>query len=188
MLYLTFFLIRFRLQLQAWINEINYTPGTETEDNFVEIAFHNSLDIDSFDVYLYNGANGKTYNILEGRYIAPTAMQEDNGIVFAAFHISIEDGLHANGDGMALYYSHPNNAGEVLQFISYGGTFLGADGAAETLQSSDIGVIDSSSLQLSVSVQGEGCHANDYQWGPTTLVSTPGEKNKNQILNCSWTM
>ncbi len=159
----------------AWINEFHYdNSGTDTGE-FIEIAGPAGLDLSSYSIELYNGANGNTYGTtinLNG--IIPN---QSNGIGTLSFNISpIQNG---NPDGFALI-----DSGTVLYFLSYGGSFTATNGTAAGMTSVDIGVTESGSdpSGLSLQLTGTGRQYHDFSWSAPAAES-PGGINAGQTIN-----
>ncbi|MGH7606010.1 MAG: lamin tail domain-containing protein, partial [Gemmatimonadales bacterium] len=82
-------------------------------------------------------------------------------------------------DGIALVGA----AGAVIQFLSYEGTFIAADGPAGGQASSDIGVAESSGTAAGDSLQlgGSGAAAGDFTWA-AAAPNTFGAVNTRQTF------
>lgn len=159
----------------AWINEFHYdNSGTDTGE-FIEIAGPAGLDLSSYSIELYNGANGNTYGTtinLNG--IIPN---QSNGIGTLSFNISpIQNG---NPDGFALI-----DSGTVLYFLSYGGSFTATNGTAAGMTSVDIGVSEPANTPVGQSLQltGTGRQYHDFSWSAPAAES-PGGINAGQTIN-----
>ena len=99
-------------------------------DEFIEIAHTGSIV--GYSVVLYNGSGGAVYSTITAP--TSTSLPDVNGIRYSVYDIAgIQNG---NPDGMALVA--PGNT--VLQFLSYGGTFVAVGGPANGMTSIDIGV------------------------------------------------
>lgn len=125
---------------QVFFSEIHYDNiGADVNEGF-EICAHPGIDLSTLKVLLYNGSNGEVYKeiVLSGNVV-------DSLPSFFWFSTSLQNGH----DGLALV----NSAGEVLQFISYEGSFMATDGAAAGLTAEDIAVEESSSTALDFSLQ-----------------------------------
>lgn len=141
------------------INEIHYdNTGTDTGEGF-EIAGTAGLDLTGYKVILYNGSNNQTYGStinLSGVFI-----DETNGFGFIWFDAGLQNGAP---DGLALIDPLDN----VLQFLSYEGVITAANGTAQGLTSTDIGVSQPGSTPV-----GETLQYNGSSWvGP--LANTKG--------------
>jgi len=154
----------------VWINEINYNPAGADSNEFVEIAGPAGADLSPYQLIWYNGANGEVYgsNVLTG-------VIDDEGCEFGA--VSFDTPSNQNGpDGFALV----SNGTVVLEFISYGGSFLATTGPAAGLDSTDIGVVQTGSDQNTVQLGGAGDTASEFTWEVAEL--SKGSLNTNQTI------
>jgi uncharacterized protein len=121
---------------KAFINELHYDNSGADKGEFVEIAGPAGTDVSGWQVVGYNGRDGQTYQ-LAGTFPQGTKLANAvSGLGFAALDTP---GIQNSKDGLALV----NAAGNVLDFISYGGTFTAAAGPAKGKESFDIGVAES---------------------------------------------
>jgi len=149
----------------AWINEFHYDNQGVDQDEFLEIAYTSGTDITSYKIVLYNGATGAVYNTID----IPDGASAGNSNI----NLSVVSGITIqNGpDGMALV----DGSNNVVEFLSYEGTFTATDGPAEGTISEDIGKSESASSATGLSLQryGDGCKGSDFDWwDPDT--ATPG--------------
>lgn len=160
-----------------WINEIHYDNAGADEDEGVEIAGIAGLDLAGWRVYGYNGDGGAFYSFISLSGVLPD-QQSGYGTLWFAY-AGLQNGAL---DGLALV----NPAGEVIQFLSYEGTFTATSGPALGMTSVDIGVSQepAPAIGLTLQLRGTGCAYADYTWeGP--VAQTRGFVNVNQILNCA---
>jgi len=166
--------------LRVWINEIHYDNIGADEGEFIEIAGLACTDLFGYNIELYGGANGQTYNntILGG-------MIPDEGDGFGAISFSIAGIQNSSPNGIALVQN-----GTVIQFLSYEGTVTATNGSAAGMTSTDIGVEESfpdfpvgSSLQLT----GTGTSYDDFTWVSPSPES-PGLINSGQTLQSNLTV
>ncbi len=156
----------------AWINEFHYDNVGGDTGEFVEIAGTAGLDLTGWRLVGYNGNGGREYDTvpLEG-----SIPDQQNGLGTLAFAFP---GLQNGGsDGIALIDAADN----VVQLLSYEGSFTATDGLAEDEASAPVGVAETSSTPAGHSLQltGQGDEAGDFQWsGPA--ASSPGEVNSGQ--------
>ena len=163
--------------LEVWINEIHYDNNGGDVGEGVEIAGVSGTDLSGWIVYLYNGSNGQTYT--PTTTLSGIIADQSNGIGTLWFPIS---GLQ-NGapDGIVLY-----DGTNVVQFLSYEGTFTATNGVANGMSSTDIGVSEGSSTPIDQSLQliGSGSSYSDFTWsGPST--SSNGGINDGQTIVAS---
>ncbi|WP_341714030.1 lamin tail domain-containing protein, partial [Erythrobacter sp.] len=110
----------------VFFNEFHYDNASTDVGEFIEIANTDGLDLTGWTVVLYNGSGGGSYAsyTLSGSDAFQTISLPSNGI------------QNGSPDGFALV----DAAGNVVQFLSYEGSFTATDGAAVGLTSTDIGV------------------------------------------------
>ncbi len=158
----------------AWINELHYdNDGTDTNE-FVEIAATAGTDLSGWSVVGYNGNGGSSYKTVN---LSGVVSNQDNGFGFVEFAFSgMQNGAP---DGLALV----NAQGQVVQFISYEGSMTASDGPAAGMQSSDIGVSETSSTPVGYSLQlaGSGGDYQAFSWQAAAL-NTAGASNNGQTL------
>jgi predicted extracellular nuclease len=153
----------------VFINEIHYdNSGTDTGEA-VEIAGPAGTDLTGWSLVLYNGNGGASYNTT-----ALSGTIPDLGSGFGVIVIDYPTNGLQNGspDGLALVDSGNN----VIQFLSYEGSFTAADGPAAGMTSTDIGVSETSSTTVGYSLQltGTGTTYEDFTWAgssPNTFES-----------------
>ncbi|MEZ4661543.1 MAG: lamin tail domain-containing protein [Caldilineaceae bacterium] len=143
----------------VFINEIHYdNTGIDTGEA-IEVAGPAATDLTGWSIVLYNGSNGAVYNTA-----SLTGVLTDQGNGFGTVVIAYPSNGIQNGapDGVALV----NSAGEVVQFLSYEGSFVGVGGPADGMVSTDIGVSESGSDPVDYSLQltGAGATYEDFTW------------------------
>ncbi len=164
----------------AWINEFHYNNTGSDAGEFFEIAGTAGFDLSTCVLVRYNGANGNAYS--SGGTTNPiplVGMIDDEGNGFGAVDFQLPlNGLQNGPDGMALVCM-----GNVVEFISYEGSFMANDGPAMGMTSIDIGVSEVPGGPTGVSVQltGAGTMSSDFSWtGPIT--ASPGTLNAGQTI------
>lgn len=157
----------------VFINEIHYDNAGLDVDEGVELTGVAGQDLAGWSLLFYNGSNGQVYKnySLGGIF---TDMQEGMGVLAFAVN-GIQNGV---SDGVALV----NDAGSVLQFLSYEGSLLANAGAAAGLVSIDIGVTENGMTPVGHSLQlrGGGRSNADFSWGVGT--SSFGGVNAQQLF------
>ena len=139
----------------AWINEIHYDNSSGDVGEFVEIAGGVGVDLDGWQILLYNGNGGTVYKTVNLSNVIPN---QQNSFGTVPFDISgIQNGAP---DGIALV----NATGDVIEFLSYEGSFTANDGPATGMTSVNIGVNETSSTPAGYSLQreGSGVVASDF--------------------------
>lgn len=144
-------------QTSVFVNEIHYDNDGADADEGVEIAGPAGTDIAGWAIEKYNGSNGSSYGTESLSGVIP---DQDNGYGTLNFPIS---GLQNGGpDGLALV----DNSGNVIQFLSYEGSFTAVGGPADGLVSEDIGVEETGSTPIGESLQltGSGTDYENFTW------------------------
>lgn len=151
------------------ISEIHYDDAGADINETIEVSAPAAADLTGWSLVLYNGSGGAVYrtNSLTGL----TATQcGDRKVVVVTYPV---DGIqNGSPDGIALV----NNTGQLVEFLSYEGTFAGVGGAANGITSTDIGVAENGSQLEGVSLQ-RTSSAN------TWVVSLAGGANKFGLCN-----
>jgi uncharacterized protein len=190
-----------------WINEFHYDNAGVDANEFIEIAAPVNFDFTGWQVVRYNGDianNGVVYTgnlpqggseLLTGR----TLLNPTNGIGFLTVNYTsngLQNGLR---DGFALVgptgFTGGINGGQVLQFLSYEGSFTAGNGAtggpAQGLVSRDIGQSENGSEPATFSLQLTGTGTSgvstaarvggDFTWS-APQTATPGQVNTGQTI------
>lgn len=165
-------------EFTAWINEIHYENVGADVGEFAEIAYTTGLDITGYTIVLYNGSPTSLGTQYDKKSVT-AGTTSSGGITFTSVSI---DGFQNGADAIALVAT----TGNVVQFLSYEGSFSATEGPADGMESDDIGVSEGSSTEVGQSLQltGQGCKAADFAWGGP-IGETPGEINADQIIDCT---
>ena len=163
-------------QTPVFINEIHYDNSGTDEGEAIEIAGPSATNLSGWSIVLYNGSNGTAYNTQVLSDIIP-----DLGGGFGTVTVNYPTNGIQNGapDGIVLY-----DGLNVVQFLSYEGSFTADGGVADGLTSSDIGVSESSATLAGASLQlaGTGAVYEDFSW-ESAATNTFGAFNANQIFD-----
>jgi hypothetical protein len=161
----------------AWLNEL-FTDAPLRKGSsgavvprFVEVALKSTVtDLSNYTITLYDGKTGASYATYTLNQF--TAGTTTNGLKVYSMNIP---GLLGSPAGVAV-----SHTGAVIQnqFVSYGGSFVAADGDATGLTSINIGDIPTAS-----SVQMSGSGTSFAQMGVTYGVPTPGDINQDQTYS-----
>ena len=160
----------------AWINEFHYDNSNPDANEFVEIVVQNPglYTLSDFTVSLYQGSNG--------RFTSETTLDlftvgdlVGNYQIYYFDYGSIQDQF----GGISLDYQ-----GNVLEFISYEGSFTATNGNANGEFSENIGVSESTATLNTESLQlnGTGSVYSDFTWS-SAAANTKGSENTSQTLN-----
>ncbi len=160
----------------VFINEIHYDNAGGDVNEGVEIAGPAGTDLTGMSLVLYNGSSSqlKPYGSED---LTGSIPNQQDGYGTLSFVISgIQNGAP---DGFALVDSN----GNVIQFISYEGSFTAGDGPAAGMTSTDIGVEEGGSTQIGESLQlvGNGSNSDDFTWQAPS-VSSFGDVNAGQTF------
>lgn len=161
----------------VWINELHYdNVGGDTGEG-VEIAGTAGTDVTGWSVVLYNGNGGTAYRTVT---LQGTLPNQSNG--FGTLDVAIGSIQNGAPDAVALI----DDAGAVVEFLSYEGALTATDGPAAGQSSQDIGVEETSSTPIGTSLQrvGSGATATDFVWAPSSAWSF-GAVNAQQSFVCT---
>lgn len=169
-----------------FINELHYDDaGADTLEG-VEIAGPAGTNLACFKIILYNGANGLPYDSLQ---LSGVLGNMCNGFGVAWFPIA--GGLqNGSPDGLALIFD-PTLPGcglaappQVIQFLSYEGSFMANSGLATGMVSTALPVQESSSTPELQSLQltGQGYFYSEFAWQSPSPNSI-GTVNPGQNFN-----
>lgn len=145
----------------VFINEIHYDNSGGDVNEGVEIAGPAGTDLTDWTIVLYNGNGGATYSPLTT--LSGTIPDQATG--FGAVFFAIAGIQNGSPDGLALV----DDGGNVIQFLSYEGSFTATNGPANGMTSTDIGVSEPTSSNANNSLQliGFGDCYEDFTWtGP----------------------
>jgi predicted extracellular nuclease len=166
-----------------WINEFHAdNDGTDTGE-YIEIAGIAGTSLAGYRLVLYNG-NPNSRAVYNTRDLSGTITDQSNGygtLSFAYPSNGIQNGgSGANGepDGIALV----DPSGNVVEFISYEGSFVALGGPADGRTSVNVGngVYETGSeVGTSIGRVGNGNKAGDFTWA-RILDDTPGGVNAGQ--------
>ncbi|MDZ7317235.1 MAG: hypothetical protein ONB24_14040 [candidate division KSB1 bacterium] len=159
----------------VWINEFHYDNTGSDVGEFVEVAAPSSFgELSAVTLTFYNGGDGKKYASSKLSSFSVGTTQDG----FTFYYLDRSGIQNGDPDGLCLDYN-----GTVLQFISYEGDFVAADGPAAGRISVDIGVAENESTPVGFSLQlkGNGTQYNHFAWaGP--IAATKGAPNTDQAL------
>lgn len=159
----------------VFINEIHYdNTGTDTGEA-IEIAGPAGTDLTGWSLVLYNGSGGAPYNTIN---LSGTLANQQGGFGTSVSNLPSNGLQNGSPDGIALV-----NAGSVVQFLSYEGTFTAVGGPANGTTSTDIGVSENGSGPIGDSLQlnGTGSDYSHFTW-TASAANTFGGPNTNQTF------
>lgn len=118
---------------EVFINEFHYDNGGTDVNEFVEVAVADTYEgaLSDLSVVLYNG--GSTYDTKTLDQF--TAGSNSGGFTYYSFTYPVNGIQNGGSDGLALACG-----GQAIQFLSYEGTITAANGPAQGMTSTDVGV------------------------------------------------
>ncbi|MEO7360362.1 MAG: DNA/RNA non-specific endonuclease [Gemmatimonadaceae bacterium] len=119
--------------------EIHYDNVATDVNERIEIEGPAGTDLTGWTLVLYNGTNGASYNtfILSGT-ISSVCTDPTRGVIVVSYP---QDGIqNGSPDGFALV----DNNNQVVEFLSYEGVFVAANGPASGIASTDIIALENS--------------------------------------------
>ena len=166
----------FGLPPTPFINEIHYDNASTDTGEAIEVAGPAGTDLTGWSLVLYNGNGGAVYDAAN-EALSGVIPDQQNGYGTLSFaRAGIQNG---SPDGMALVDSGNN----VVQFLSYEGTFTAVGGPADGMLSTDIGVSENGSGAIGNSLQltGTGTNYEDFTWA-AEAPNTFGAVNTGQFF------
>jgi predicted extracellular nuclease len=163
----------------VFINEIHYDNTSTDVGEAIEIAGPAGTDLSGWTVALYNGS-ATQLNVYDTIVLTGVVPDQQDGFGTLSFErAGIQNG---SPDGLALI----DPAENVVQFLSYEGTFTAASGPAAGMTSTDIGVAEGSSTPVGQSLQlaGTGTGYEDFTWN-AAAPNTFGAINTGQTFEGS---
>ena len=131
------------------ISELHYDNTGTDAGEAIEVSAPAGTDLSGWRLVLYNGSGGAAYNTVTLSSPVP-ATCDPRGLVVIAYAVNgIQNG---SPDGIALV----DAGGAVVEFLSYEGSFVAADGPALGLTATDILVSEAGTEPLGLSLQRRG--------------------------------
>lgn len=161
----------------VFVNELHYDNVGTDAGEAIEIAGPAGTDLSGWTLVLYNGANGLVYNTLALSGVVP---DQENGFGTLAFSYPVNGIQNGSPDGIALV----DYASQIVQFLSYEGSFTAVGGPADGMISTDIGVRESGTTPVGFSLQlrGTGLEYTDFAWSAEAANSF-GAVNDGQVFS-----
>ena len=170
----------------VFVNEFHYDNAGTDQGEFIEVVVGPGFtgDFTDIDVVLYDGSDGKmnrTINLGSSESIRST-MPNDFNLFVVGFGSSLQNGP----DGIALVNRVTR---QVIQFISYEGSFVATDGIAGATVppsvSTNIGVSQTNTEAVGMSalgLVGSGSGVTDFTWAKIAGPHSKGAVNAGQNL------
>ncbi|MBP0482334.1 ExeM/NucH family extracellular endonuclease [Sagittula salina] len=147
------------------INEFHYDNASTDVGEFVEVRVAQGTDVSGASIELYNGNGGGLYNTLA---LPAAPASTSGGYDYYLIELPVNGLQNGSPDGLALV-----NNGTVVEFLSYEGTFTAADGTAQGMDSSDVGVAETTSTSIGSALE----RAEDGDTWSVTDADTRGATN-----------
>jgi DNA/RNA endonuclease G (NUC1) len=143
------------------VSEFHYDNAGTDADEKIELEGDAGGSIDGWTLVLYSGTPGsstlgQSYNTISLTGTFGSACVEGTRGVLTFAAVGLQNG---ESDGFALV----NKSGQVVEFLSYEGSFVATNGAAAGMTSTDVGVSESSTTPTGRSLQRAG---NGTWFGP----------------------
>ncbi len=145
---------------QVWINEIHYDNESTDTGEAIELCAPAGHSTNQWKIVLYNGYNGKPYEVIDIDSLSFT--NEQNGYGVDVIYFASNGIQNGSPDGIAII----NDSNQVVQFVSYEGSITATEGPAANITSTIIPVQESNSTPLGYSIQlkGIGTAYEDFYW------------------------
>lgn len=166
----------------VFINEIHYDNSGTDASEAIEIAGPAGTDLAGWRLVLYNGIGGVSYTVLS---LSGVISAQQNGFGTLVFTYPVNGLQNGSPNGIALV----DSGNTAVQFLSYEGSFTAVGGPADSLTSTDIGVVETGSEPPGQSLQlrGTGSIYQDFAWAAPSTAS-PGAPNASQTFQPSQNM
>ena len=128
----------------VFVSELHYDNSGGDVGEFVEVTADAGGDLAGWTIDFYNGSTGSPYGTINMSGLVPNEDGSHGAVAF--LHSGIQNGAP---DGFALV----DAGGGVVDFWSYEGTFTAVGGSADGMLSVDIGVSESGSEPVGLSLQ-----------------------------------
>ncbi len=150
----------------VFVNEVHYDNDGIDVGEAIEVAGPAGTDLTGWRIVLYNGTGGAAYGT---RALGGTIADQQAGFGTVSFTYPSNGIQNGSPDGIALV----DPAGQVVQLLSYEGSFTAVGGPAGGLASTDIGVVEGSGTPLGRSLQltGAGDAYGDFTWAVPAAAS-----------------
>lgn len=157
----------------VWINEIHYDNASMDLGEGVEVAGPAGTSLSGYSLVFYNGGDGKAY-----KTVALSGILDNENCGYGALWFAVPDIQNGAPDGLALVWGT-----QVIQFLSYEGSFTAVGGPAAGRVAQNIGVSEKGTEPAGQSLQLKGYGSNyaQFAWSPPSAAS-PGSLNTGQSI------
>lgn len=165
----------------AWINEFHYDNAGTDVNEFIEVVIPNvyttPTELAKFSVVLYNGNGGSAYDTKTLNTFTKGSIDTANGFTYYSYVYPTDGIQNGSPDGIALGYNS-----NLIQFLSYEGTFTAVGGIANGNTSTDIGIAETGTTApgSSLGLIGSGKKYSDFTWTTFNSSATRGFLNGGQ--------
>jgi len=159
-----------------FINEFHYDNASTDVGEFIEIAGSAGTNLNGWTIVLYNGGNGQSYGTIN---LSGTFANLQNGMGVLSFAGPAGGIQNGSPDGFALV----DNNGNVVEFLSYEGSFVATNGPASGMTATDVGAgveEPGDANGTSIGRVGTGGQSN-FTWAVIS-DDTPGTINNGQTF------
>ncbi|MES2476651.1 MAG: endonuclease/exonuclease/phosphatase family protein [Verrucomicrobiota bacterium] len=168
-----------------FVNAFHYDNAGADQGEFIGIVAGPGFtgNFSDIGVVLYNGGDGKAYQHLN--FDSANFTRTTTAGNFDHFVAELGSSLQNGPDGIAIV-NLPKR--EVIEFISYEGSFTAIDSIAAGMTSTSIGVVENGSDpvgQSSLGRIGSGGLPGDFSWAKRVGTPARGMANVGQTLICS---
>jgi uncharacterized protein len=129
------------------VSEFHYDNTDVDVNEFVEIEHPASVSINGYQIIFYDGLTGRFSDTITINAITTPPSTGSNGKWYTVIPMSFIDN---DLEGIALY--NPNTI-QLIEFISYEGSFTARNGIASNVASTDIGDSESGNGASTGSIQ-----------------------------------
>jgi DNA/RNA endonuclease G (NUC1) len=127
-------------------SELHYDNVGTDANEAIEVEGPAGTDLTGWSIVLYDGNGGAAYNMTS---LSGTIANSCDGRGVVVVNYAVNGIQNGSPDAMALI----NAGGQVVEFLSYEGTFTAADGPAAGKLSTDIGAAEATGSPLGSSLQ-----------------------------------
>ncbi len=175
------------LPTDIFLNEFHYDNIGSDTNEFIEIVVGAGFagQLSDINIVLYNGGTATNAVVYDTLNLATDFIQSASSEASQIYTVTLPANGLQNGprDGIAIVNQATS---QVLQLISYGGTFTAGNGPAAGMTSTPIPISQSNSTTAansSIGLTGTGSGRQDFTiWAASSGSNTKGLPNAGQIL------
>lgn len=169
----------------VFLNEFHYENAGDDAGEFLEVVVGQGFPrpLSDLEVVLYNGNAGSAAVVYDTLNLADDFTRAGSSNGFDLHVIDLPEGGLQNGarDGFAVV---DKGTSQVLQLVSYEGTFTASNGPAAGMTSVAVGPVQSTSTPLgsSIGLTGSGGGHPAFTWAASIGTNTKGSPNSGQTF------